>query len=106
MAFISDEYTEHYLDDAGEHRWRTRARNGKIVGAASEGFSSELASRQNASLLGILLTSDERERLQLLCKELESKGIVVQWHPAKTVDGEDIEAHWEVIRLPPTDSTT
>lgn len=32
---------EFYTDKAGEHRWRLKAPNGEIVGAANTGFSSK-----------------------------------------------------------------
>lgn len=40
---------ETYQDKAGEWRWRLTARNGNIVGAANEGFSSESAAETNFS---------------------------------------------------------
>ncbi len=38
---------EFYTDKAGQHRWRWLANNGEIIGASSEGYSSEAAARQN-----------------------------------------------------------
>ena len=35
---------EIYVDKAGRHRWRLRARNGRIIADSSEGY----ASRRNA----------------------------------------------------------
>ena len=32
---------EFYEDAAGEHRWRLRALNGKIIAASGEGFTRE-----------------------------------------------------------------
>ena len=37
-----------YRDAAGEHRWRLTHSNGQIVGASSEGFSSEDEAEANA----------------------------------------------------------
>ncbi len=39
---------ETYPDSAGEYRWRITAANGEIVGASSEGFSSEAGAAKNA----------------------------------------------------------
>ncbi len=39
---------ETYTDTAGEHRWRLTHENGEIVGASSEGFSSEAEANKNA----------------------------------------------------------
>lgn len=36
-----------YQDKAGEFRWRLKAANGAIVGAANEGFSSQSAAETN-----------------------------------------------------------
>lgn len=37
-----------YQDARGEWRWRRTARNGQIVGASSEGYSSRQACVENA----------------------------------------------------------
>jgi uncharacterized protein YegP (UPF0339 family) len=37
----SDDKFEIYQDKRGEFRWRRRATNGRIVGAASEGYSKK-----------------------------------------------------------------
>ena len=37
-----------YADTAGEWRWQLKHSNGQIVGASSEGFSSEQEARLNA----------------------------------------------------------
>lgn len=29
---------EFYIDDAGEHRWRAKAANGRIVATSAEGY--------------------------------------------------------------------
>jgi len=39
---------ETYTDTAGEHRWRLTDSNSQIVGASSEGFSSEHECNKNA----------------------------------------------------------
>lgn len=39
---------ETYPDSAGEYRWRLTAANGEILGASSEGFSSESEAGKNA----------------------------------------------------------
>ena len=39
---------ETYPDNAGEYRWRLTAANGEIVGASSEGFSTEIGATKNA----------------------------------------------------------
>jgi uncharacterized protein YegP (UPF0339 family) len=45
---VSKQY-ETYKDQAGEHRWRlTETQNNEIVGASSEGFSSEGEANKNA----------------------------------------------------------
>lgn len=37
----------YYRDTAGEHRWKLVARNGKIVGSSSEGFSTRKKAKDN-----------------------------------------------------------
>lgn len=39
---------EHYKDRAGEWRWRRTAPNGKIVGAATEGYKNKADCQKNA----------------------------------------------------------
>ncbi len=39
---------EFYTDVRGEYRWRRTASNGRIVGAATEGYSSHAACEENA----------------------------------------------------------
>lgn len=36
---------EFYVDDAGEHRWRLRATNGRIVADSAEGYAEERDAR-------------------------------------------------------------
>ena len=43
---------EFYKDRKGEHRWRRRARNGEIVGAATEGYSNKSSCLKNARRAG------------------------------------------------------
>lgn len=45
---------EFYLDASSKWRWRRIASNGKIVGAASEGFSSRQACVENARRNGYM----------------------------------------------------
>jgi uncharacterized protein YegP (UPF0339 family) len=40
-----------YRDVRGEWRWKIVARNGRIVGASSEGFKRERAARRNLELV-------------------------------------------------------
>ena len=96
MVTISDT-TEFYVDEAGEHRWRCRAVNGRIIGASSEGFSSADMARKNAGLLGIALTIEAREKLILLCHGLEGMGFKLTWKAAVTDDqGYVTASHWEI----------
>lgn len=97
MVTLSDA-TKFYVDEAGEHRWRSQAKNGRIIGAASEGFSSEDKARKNAGLLGIALTVETREKLGLLCRLLEDMGYKLIWHKAREAVGVEpaIAAYWEV----------
>lgn len=44
---------EMYTDKRGEHRWRRKATNGEITGAASEGYSSKAACKSNAERNGM-----------------------------------------------------
>ncbi|WP_169331847.1 YegP family protein [Robiginitomaculum antarcticum] len=44
---------EMYEDKAGEHRWRRRASNGNIVGAACEGYSQKASCKANAQRHGM-----------------------------------------------------
>ena len=46
MAGESDKF-EVYQDKRGEWRWRRKASNGKIVGAASEGYKSKADAEAN-----------------------------------------------------------
>lgn len=39
---------EFYQDKAGEHRWRMRGRNGRIVASSSEGYSTKWGCRRAA----------------------------------------------------------
>lgn len=41
----------------GEYRWRVRARNGRILGASSEGYKHRCDCVANIVTLGILLSS-------------------------------------------------
>lgn len=43
--------TVTYQDNQGEHRWTVKAKNGEILGASPEGFSSETEARRNLSRL-------------------------------------------------------
>lgn len=47
-----DDKWEFYKDKKGEHRWRRRASNGNIVGAATEGYSSKALATSNAERHG------------------------------------------------------
>lgn len=38
---------ELFKDRRGHYRWRVRGRNGKIVGASSEGFVTAASARRN-----------------------------------------------------------
>jgi len=40
MLWESDKW-EMYADKRGEHRWRRRATNGKIVGSSCEGYTNK-----------------------------------------------------------------
>ncbi len=51
MAGENDKW-EFYKDKRGEHRWRRKASNGKIVGAATEGYSSRGPCTENAERHG------------------------------------------------------
>ena len=42
---------EFLQDTAKEYRWRVTSRNGEIIGASSEGFSSFQNAKKNLSLL-------------------------------------------------------
>ena len=43
---------EFYQDKRGEYRWRRLASNGKIVGAASEGYKGKKDAEANAERQG------------------------------------------------------
>lgn len=43
--------TEFYKDKKGEHRWRVKSSNGKIVGASNEGFTRSRAAKRNLELM-------------------------------------------------------
>lgn len=51
MAGETDTW-EFYTDKAGEHRWHRRAKNGELVGSATEGYSSKAARTDNAARTG------------------------------------------------------
>jgi len=38
---------EFYIDKAGDHRWRLKARNGEILGVANDGYSSAAYAEKN-----------------------------------------------------------
>ncbi len=42
---------EYYTDAAGEHRWRVRSPNGRIIGASTEGYATKGGAVRNAELL-------------------------------------------------------
>ena len=48
-----------YRDAAGEWRWRTTARNGRIVAASSEGFNRRGGARNNLRLTAEALSNGE-----------------------------------------------
>ena len=39
--------TKFYKDDSGEYRWQTKASNGEVVGASTEGFSGQPGALDN-----------------------------------------------------------
>ena len=43
---------EFYKDNSGEHRWRRKASNGRIVGAATEGYTKKTDAVKNAERHG------------------------------------------------------
>jgi len=43
---------EVYEDKRGEYRWRRKASNGQIVGAASEGYKNKSDAKANAERQG------------------------------------------------------
>lgn len=45
---------EYYQDLLGEWRWRVKAGNGEVIGAANEGYKSKQAMKKNVVLLGAL----------------------------------------------------
>ena len=47
-----DDKWEFYKDKRGEHRWRRRATNGNIVGAATEGYKGKKSCTDNAERHG------------------------------------------------------
>lgn len=49
-------HTEFYKGKDGQHYWRIRSVNGKIVAASSEGFASEHNARRNLEILADFLT--------------------------------------------------
>jgi len=51
MAGENDKW-EFYTDKRGEHRWRRKASNGKIVGAATEGYVNKRPCSENAERHG------------------------------------------------------
>lgn len=51
---------EYYVDAKGEHRWRLRAANGKIIAASTEGY----VERRNAQLNVKAI----KEQLTILCR--------------------------------------
>ena len=51
MAGENDKF-EVYQDKKGEYRWRRKASNGQIVGAASEGYKSKKDCEANAARQG------------------------------------------------------
>lgn len=42
---------EFFQDNTQEYRWRVTSRNGEIIGASSEGFSTMQSAKKNLSLL-------------------------------------------------------
>jgi len=52
MAGENDKW-EMYEDKRGEHRWRRRATNGNIVGAATEGYTKKADCKANAERHGM-----------------------------------------------------
>ncbi|NNE57337.1 MAG: DUF1508 domain-containing protein [Hellea sp.] len=52
MAGENDKW-EIYEDKRGEHRWRRRASNGNIVGAATEGYTKKADCKANAERHGM-----------------------------------------------------
>ena len=52
MAGENDKW-EMYADKRGEHRWRRRATNGKIVGSSCEGYTKKADCKKNAQRHGM-----------------------------------------------------
>jgi len=43
---------QFYKDKRGKHRWRVRGKNGEIIGASTQGYSSASLAKENAELFG------------------------------------------------------
>ena len=48
MSSVMEDTWDFYLDKANEWRWRRTARNGNIVGAATEGYKNRSDCEANA----------------------------------------------------------
>ena len=55
---------EFYQDAKGEHRWRIKAGNGRIIAAASEGFKRLAGAQRNLGKVGAAITR-AREAIRL-----------------------------------------
>jgi len=51
MASKSQLTLDYYKDEAGEHRWRLLSRNGKIIGASSEGYKRRAMAVKNSAVV-------------------------------------------------------
>lgn len=45
----------YHVDKKGKHRWRILSSNGKVIAAASQGYTTLVDAQKNVMLLGALL---------------------------------------------------
>ena len=78
--------TEFYKDKKGEHRWRVKSPNGKIVGASSEGFTRMRAAKRNLELMREALSQVTPGNWRLVDHathySLESEEASIEFHGA------------------------
>jgi uncharacterized protein YegP (UPF0339 family) len=51
-GLVASDKWEFYRDKRGEHRWRRKASNGRIIGASSEGYNKKSDAEANAERQG------------------------------------------------------
>ena len=64
---MAENTAEFYVDEAGEHRWRIQAANGRIVASSGEGYHNQADAAKG---LYAVLTKTDLEMVAKVAKKL------------------------------------